>query len=363
MAKDSGPSTVLLLTLAAAGLLAATYERIRPPAAPIKVDRHDITPGDAKREVGTSGAGSEANSPAQIPPRGWWDVLKRVYAGFNDDRLMTEAAGVTFYTLLAIFPAIATLVSLYGMVSDPVSVNDQLASLQGIVPGGGLDILTQQVKSLTANPKQALGFAFAIGLLTSLWSSNQGIKGLFDALNVVYHEKEKRSFVRRTLVTLAFTFSGILFVILAMSAIVVVPIVLNYLGLGSLGATLIAAARWPLLLVVLAVFLSVVYRFGPSREHARWKWVSWGSAFATVMWILASVGFSYYVANFGSYNKTYGSLGAAIGFMTWIWISSIIVLLGGELNAELEQQTNKDTTTGAPMPIGDRGAYKADVKL
>ena len=366
MAKDSAPSTALLLTLAAAGLLASTYgsrrqnaaaDLVRAPAA------RNAPAGESKRGVTGTGAGHDAESPAQIPARGWWEVLKRVFAGFNDDRLMTEAAGVTFYTLLAIFPAIATLVSLYGMISDPASVNDQLASLQGVVPGGGLDIITQQVKSLTSNPKQALGFAFAVGLLTSLWSSNQGIKGLFDALNVVYHEKEKRSFVKRTLITLAFTFSAIVFIILAMTAIVVVPIVLNFLGIGDWATKLLALARWPVLLVVLAVFLSAVYRFGPSREQARWKWVSWGSAFATVMWLAASVGFSYYVANFGSYNKTYGSLGAAIGFMTWIWISSIIVLLGGELNAELEQQTEKDTTTGAPMPMGQRGAFKADTKV
>jgi membrane protein len=363
MAKDPGPSTALLLALAAAGLLASTYGVKSPAPAPARSNPHELTPGQAKQEAGSSGAGREAESPAQIPARGWWDVLKRVYAGFNDDRLMTEAAGVTFYTLLAIFPAIATLVSLYGMISDPVSVNDQIASLSGVVPGGGLDILSQQVKALTANPKQALGFAFAIGLLTSMWSSNQGIKGLFDALNVVYHEKEKRSFVRRTLTTLTFTLGAIVFIILAMVSIVVVPIVLHFLGIGSWATTLLAAARWPILLVVLAVFLSVVYRFGPSREHARWKWVSWGSAAATVMWLMASIGFSYYVANFGSYNKTYGSLGAVIGFMTWIWISSIIVLLGGELNAELEQQTEKDTTTGAPLPIGQRGAYKADVKI
>ncbi len=363
MAKDSGPSTALLLALAAAGLLASTYGIKGRTAAPAKSNPHDLTPGQAKQEAGSSGAGRHAENPAQIPARGWWDVLKRVYAGFNDDRLMTEAAGVTFYTLLAIFPAIATLVSLYGMISNPASVNDQIASLQGVVPGGGLDLLSEQVKALTANPKQALGFAFVIGLLTSMWSSNQGIKGLFDALNVVYHEKEKRSFFRRTLITLAFTLGAIVFIILAMVSIVVVPIVLNFLGFGSWATTLLAACRWPILLVVLAVFLSVVYRYGPSREHARWKWVSWGSAFATVMWLVASVGFSYYVANFGSYNKTYGSLGAAIGFMTWIWISSIIVLLGGELNAELEQQTEKDTTTGAPLPIGHRGAYKADVKI
>ena len=367
MAKDSGPSTALLLTLAAAGLLASTYGSKRTGTdtrtAPVRTHPHDLTPGQAKRAEGSSGAGRNADTPTQIPARGWWDVLKRVYAGFNDDRLMTEAAGMTFYTLLAIFPAVATLVSLYGLFNDPVSVNDQLASLQGVVPGGGLDILTQQVKALTSNPKQALGFAFLIGLLTSLWSSNQGIKGLFDALNVVYHEKEKRSFFRRTLVTLGFTLGAIVFIILAMSAIVVVPIVFNFLGLGDWASTLLAAARWPLLLIVLAVFLSFVYRFGPSRNKAKWKWVSWGSAFASVTWLLASLGFSYYVANFGSYNKTYGSLGAAIGFMTWIWISSMIVLLGGELNAELEQQTEKDTTVGPDKPIGQRGAYKADVKV
>ncbi len=355
MAKDSGPSTVLLLTLAAAGLLAATYGGGRTAPAGQSV-------GGGKAATRSSGAGGQADSPAQIPARGWWDVAKRVFAGFSDDRLMTEAAGVTFYTLLAIFPAVATLVSLYGLISDPASVNDQLASLQGVVPSGGLDIITQQVKALTSNPKQSLGLAFGIGLLTSLWSSNQGIKGLFDALNVVYHEKEKRSLVSRTLLTLGFTLSAIAFIIVAMSAIVVLPIVLNFIGLGSWLATLLAWLRWPALMVVLVLFLSAVYRFGPSRENAKWRWVTYGSVFATVLWLAASVGFSYYVANFGSYNKTYGSLGAAIGFMTWIWISSIIVLLGGELNAELEQQTEKDTTTGAPMPMGQRGAFKADVK-
>ncbi len=360
MAKDSGPSTALLLTLSAAGLLAATYGGNRTPA--IRANEPPGTLGGARTVAGTTDFGQSADGPHQIPARGWWAVLKRVFAGFNDDRLMTEAAGVTFYTLLAIFPAIATLVSLYGMVSDPASVNGQLASLQGVVPGGGLDLITQQVKALTSNPKQALGFAFAIGLLTSLWSSNQGIKGLFDALNVVYHEREKRSFVRRTMITLGFTFGAILFIIVAMSAIVVVPIILNFVGLGDSAAALLSLARWPVLLVVLVVFLSTVYKFGPSRTQAKWRWVSWGSVFAAVTWLIASIGFSYYVANFGSYNKTYGSLGAAIGFMTWIWISSMIVLLGGELNAELEQQTHVDTTIGAPKPIGQRGAYKADVK-
>ena len=354
MTKDSGPSTAVIVALAAAGLLTAAYSRPAPAAAPA---------GEGKAAVGGSKAGREATGPSEIPARGWWSVAKRVFVGFNDDRLMTEAAGMTFYVLLAIFPALATLVSLYGLVADPVAVNDQLNTIKGVMPSGGFDIISDQVKSLTAHGKQALGFGLVVGLLTSLWTSNQGIKGLFDALNVVYHEKEKRGFIYRTFLTLGFTLGALIFIILAMSAVVIVPIVLSFFGLGDWGTTLIAALRWPVLLLILTFFLAVVYRFGPSRRQARWQWVSWGSAFAAITWLIASLGFSYYVANFGSYNKTYGSLGAAIGFMTWIWISSMIVLLGGELNAELEQQTHKDSTVGGPRPIGERGAYKADVKL
>ena len=361
MAKESGPSVVVLAALAAIGLLSATYGR-KTVAEAAGSSPHDITPGAGKRAVAKSDAGRDATTPMQIPARGWWAVAKRVVAGFNDDRLMTEAAGVTFYTLLAIFPAVATLVSLYGLFADPTRVNDQLQSMQGVVPGGGIDIIAAQVKSLTANGRQALGFGVVIGLLTSLWSSNQGIKGLFDALNVVYHEKEKRSFIWRTIITLGFTLGAIVFILLAMGSVVVVPIILTFFGFGDWASTLIAGARWPMLMVILALFLAVIYRFGPSRTQARWQWVSWGSAFATVTWLAASFAFSYYVAHFGSYNKTYGSLGAAIGFITWIWISTMIVLVGGELNAELEQQTHFDTTIGEPKPIGSRGAYKADVK-
>ena len=200
MAKDSGPSTVLLVVLAAVGLLTATYGSTAAPAHS-EASPHDMAPGQEKAAVRGSSAGRTATSPLQIPALGWWAVVKRVFAGFNDDRLMTEAAGVHLLHPACHLPAIATLVSLYGLFADPASVNDQLKSIQGVVPGGGLDIITAQVKSLTANGRQALGFGVIVGLLTSLWSSNQGIKGLFDALNVVYHEKEKRGFVWRTAVT------------------------------------------------------------------------------------------------------------------------------------------------------------------
>ena len=359
MAKESGPSTAVLVTLAAIGLLTATYGRTR---SHVPASANGTIPGSAKHAVGGSDAGRGATSGLEIPAPGWWAIIKRVFAGFNDDRLMTEAAGVTFYTLLALFPAIATLISLYGLFADPATVSDHLEAMRGVVPGGGMDIISAQVKSLAANGRQALGFGALIGLLTSLWSSNQSIKGLFDALNVVYHEKETRGFIWRTMITLGFTLGAIVFIMLSMGAIVVVPVILNFLGLGDWATTLLAAARWPLLMVLLGLFLAFVYRFGPCRKGAKWQWISWGSTFAAVTWLLASIGFSYYVANFGSYNKTYGSLGAAIGFMTWIWISAIIVLLGGELNAELVRQTESGPKRGNRSASDALAALTSGVK-
>lgn len=315
---------------------------------------------DRQPDAESSKPGRNAASPSEIPLRGWWEAAKRVVNDISEDRLMTEAAGVTFYALLALFPAIATLVSLYGLFANPASVAEHLQSLDGVVPSGGLDIIKEQVTSLTQNGKQALGFSALFGLLTSIWSANQGIKSLFDALNVVYHQRETRSFVRRTLLSLTFTLGAILFVIIALIGIVAVPVALAFVGLDSVFHAVINLSRWPLMLLVIVALLALIYRFGPNRRHARWQWISYGSAFAAVGWIVGSVGFSYYVANFGSYNKTYGSLGAVIGFMTWIWISTIIVLIGAELNADLERQTQRDSTVGPEKPRGDRGATVAD---
>jgi len=306
------------------------------------------------------GVGHRAASPAQIPARGWWQVLKRVGQKTSDDRLMTEAAGITFYALLALFPALAALVSLYGLFADPHTVETTLRSLEDVLPGGGAQIITAQVHSLAAKSGTALSFGLVIGLATSLWSTNSGTKSLFDALNVVYEEKETRSYVRRTLLSMAFTLAGLVFILLALAALVVLPAVLGVVGLRDAVEALVRWLRWPLLLVVMTVILSAVYRFGPDRRHARWQWLSWGSVMASVVWVAFSLLFSWYVAGFGNYDKTYGSLGAAIGFMTWIWLSATIVLVGAELNAELEHQTARDTTVGAPKPMGERGATKAD---
>jgi membrane protein len=311
---------------------------------------------------GSSVPGAGATSPAQIPPKGWWNVLKRTAAGFADDRVMTEAAGVTFYVLLALFPALAAFISIYGLFNNPSSLSGQLNGLGGILPGGGIDVIKDQITTLTAEGHKALGFASIVGLAISLWSANSGVKSLFDALNTIYHEREKRSFLWRTLISFGFTLGITGFVIIALFAVVAMPIVLNFIGLGSVSKLMFNILRWPFMLIVIMIGLALLYRYGPSRNLARWQWVSWGSAIAAVSWILVSLAFSYYVANFGSYNKTYGSLGAVVGFMTWIWISSIVVLMGAELNAELEQQTQRDSTIGPEKPKGTRGAYKADVK-
>jgi membrane protein len=269
-------------------------------------------------------------------PAVWWPALKRAGAGFLEDRVMAEAAGVAFFAMLAVFPAMASLISIYGLVADPARLAFEVQGLSGVLPQGGIDIITGEMKSLASSGHSALGLGLVLSLAVSLWSANAGVKALFDALNTVYHEKEKRTFVRLTLISFCFTLGIIALLMAATVAVVVVPVVLNFVGFGSLTAMLIDVLRWPVMLAAVAFALEVIYRFGPSRPHATWHWMSWGSALAALVWLLTSLAFSYYVANFGSYNRTYGSLGAAMGFMTWIWLSSMVVLMGAELNSELE---------------------------
>lgn len=304
--------------------------------------------------------GRAADKPSEIPAKGWKDVLWRVYDEMNNDRILAVAAGVTFYALLAIFPGIAAFVSLYGLFADASTINDHLNTLSGVLPGGALDIISEQVKRITSKPSGTLGFAFFSGLAISLWSANAGMKALFDALNIVYDEDEKRSFIKLNAESLLFTLGALAFLAVALGAVVVIPIVLKLLPFGKLIENLMSILRWPILYVGVLFALASLYRYGPSRDKAEWHWVTWGSGVAGALWLIVSMLFSWYVSNFGNYNETYGSLGAAIGFMTWIWISTTIVLLGGEFNAELEHQTAKDTTIGQKKPIGTRGANMAD---
>ncbi|WP_244490791.1 YihY/virulence factor BrkB family protein [Aureimonas frigidaquae] len=303
--------------------------------------------------------GRGVETPSQIPARGWKDILWRTIQEFSHDRLMLVAAGMTFYALLALFPAITALISIYGLFTDAASLSQQLNLMGDFLPSGAVSILGEQMERVASKGASQLGFGMVFGLGVALWSANAGMKTLFDAMNIVYEEEEKRSFIVLTLVTLGFTLAAILFLILAVAGVILLPIVMEFLHFGVLEGWLLLL-RWPIFLVVVAGGLSIIYRFGPSRTRARWRWVSWGAALAALLWVIFSIAFSWYAQNFGSYDETYGSLGAVIGFMTWIWISSMVILLGAELNAEMEHQTEIDTTVKRPRPMGLRGARMAD---
>jgi len=320
---------------------------------------------DAGRSVdlaraGEPGRGREANAPEQIPPRGWSDILWRVLYSISSNRVLSTSGGVAFFALLAAFPAIAAIVSLYGLFADASTIGRHLSLLSGILPVGVLQLIADQITLISRQGNETLGTAFVVSLLIAVGSANSGVAALFDALNVVYDEDEKRSLLRFYATTVLFTLAGIIFVIVAIAGIVVLPLVLRLVGLAATTEWLIAILRWPILLATIMVSLACIYRYGPSRKDARWRWVTWGSVVGALLWIAASMLFSWYVATFDSYNKTYGSLGAAIGFMVWLWISAVIVLLGGELNAEMEHQTARDTTEGVAKPLGARGAMMAD---
>jgi membrane protein len=324
------------------------------------VGRNDVVRSADLARARERGRGREADTPEQIPSRGWRDILWRVLWSIAEDRILSTSGGVAFFGLLAIFPGIAALVSLYGLFADASTIGNHLTLMAGILPDGVLVLFADQIALIARQANGTLGMAFTLGLLIALASANSGMAALFDALNVVYDEKEKRSLWRFYATTFLFTLAGIGFVVLAMIGVVVLPIVLKFVGSTATTERLITVLRWPILLVTIAVGLAFIYRYGPSRRDARWRWVTWGSIAGALLWLAASMLFSWYVATFDSYNKTYGSLGAAVGFMIWLWISAVIVLLGGELNAEMEHQTARDTTQGAPKPLGSRGAMMAD---
>ena len=246
-----------------------------------------------------------------------------------------------FYSLLALFPAIAAFVALYGLFANPSAIDAQISALAGFLPGGALDLLHEELRRLAANTG-ANGVGFVVGLLGALWSATSGVKAIIDALNVAYGETEKRSFVRLTLVSIAYALVGMFGMMLAVGFVVVVPIVLGALGLGSASARIVAIARWPVLVALVIVGLAAMYRYLPCRREPRWRWLTPGSVFAGAAWLVSSLLFSWYIANFGTYNATYGSLGAAVGMMMWMWISMVVVLVGAQLNAETERQTGRD---------------------
>jgi membrane protein len=305
------------------------------------------------------GRGRAADFPHAIPLIGWRDILWRTLQEILRDRLPSAAGAVTFYVLLAIFPAIGAFVSLYGLLWDVAAVQKQLQGLSGVFPASVIQIVGDQMLRLAGQHPGQLSAAFVVSLLVSVWSANAGMRALFEGLNVAYDEVEKRPLLRRTVFTYGSTFAALVFLVLVAGVLVAAPVALAWLGLARADSWWFAL-RWCVVAGVTVAVFSLVYRYGPSRARARWRWVTWGAALASAGWLGGSLGFSWYLANVAHFDVTYGSLGAVVGFMLWVWVSVIILLVGAELNAEIEHQTAIDTTTGPERPMGQRGAVMAD---
>ncbi len=334
----AGATTILVLFVQ--GQMRTSTSEIHEPALA-------SSPSRAAEAIAEPPRGPQAE--AVTPSAGWKDILWRTYQHANDDRLLATAAGVVFYGLLAIFPAITALVSSYGLFADPSTIGDNLHSLSLMLPEGSFDIVQDQIGRVVAKDNTALGATFLFGLAFAVWSANAGVKAVIDALNVASETREQRGFIRLNLVSLAFTCGGIIALLLMVSAVVAIPLALDHVGLAPDSQLIISLSRWPLLLVILLVALGVLYRFGPSRDatcpspgrsRPRRSWFSVGAVAAAFAWIAGSALLSWYLSNFANYGATYGSLGAAIGLMTWMWMSAIIVLYGAELNAEIEKAAN-----------------------
>jgi membrane protein len=297
--------------------------------------------------------GRDAERPSEIPTLGLWDVLVRTYNEVMVDRVTLIAAGATYFIVLALFPGMGVMVSRYGFLSDPSDIGSFL-------PPGAYDLLLPQLQALSSKGRSQLTFAFGLSLLLAFWSAMSGVKALFDAMNVAYGENEKRSIVRLNLMAFGFTIGAIVVVVLLIALIGIIPLILKALYLDQWSELLARIARWPFVLLLSGCATVIVYRYGPSRENAKLRWLTWGAAFSTVTWAITTVAFSVYLLNFATYNATYGTLGALVGFMVWIWLSIVILIVGAELNAELEHQTKRDSTTGPELPMGERGAEMAD---
>lgn len=312
-------------------------------------------PADQKSDLGR-----DAAQPSNIPLRGWIQVAKRLWQRIGRDNLTLVAAGVAFYAMLALFPAIASMIAIYGLVFDPAEAGQQIDYFRGILPDEAFDIVAAQFTEVAAGSgkKQGVGAAMAIAL--SLWSSAKGARSLITALNIAYDERETRNLIRQNIAALMLTAFFIILAIAGLSVILLIPLILELFGLGIWTEWLMATLRWPLIMFIALFALAWTYRYGPSRRNARWRWVIPGVVLAVVLWVLAAYLFSLYVNQLANYSATYGSVGAIVVLLMWFYVSAFVIILGAELNAELERQTAQDTTWHGEQPMGQRGAYVAD---
>ena len=315
-----------------------------------------MSPTDTKRPSPVPG--EEAEKPQQIPAKGWLQIAKRGWAEAKADQVPLMAAGMAYYAFLAIFPAIIAAVLLYSFFADPATITAQLDALGSAIPADIKKTITDQITLASGNGK--VGFGAIVAILIALFSASGGMSNLMTAINTAYDEEETRGFVKKRGIALLLTLGAIVFFLVVVSLVAVLPVVLGFLGTNGVVLFLIQAARWVLIVIVITVALAVLYRVAPDRDAPKLRWVSVGAGIATLLWIVASVGFSIYVSQFGSYAKTYGAIAGIVILLLWLFITAYAILLGAEINAESEQQTIKDTTRGPEQPVGKRDAVKAD---
>lgn len=332
---------------------------IDPAGAEAAAESTDKPTASPHEEAQVRGRGRHAEKPSDVPKAGWLDILARTQQQLSEDNLTIVAAGIAFYGFVAVVPALAALIAIYGLVADPSQVAAQISSLAAVVPGEVLPMLEEQMKRITSN-SQAAGISAVLGVLLALYSANNATKAMLTGLNIAYDETERRGFFRLMLIAFTLTIGGIIAAVLALSLVAVLPSVLERLHISPGTETLLNWLRWPILIGGFMSALAVLYRYGPARHNAKWSWVTWGAVVATVLWLIGSAAFSLYVTKVGSYDKTYGPLGAVVVFLMWLFISALAVMVGAELNAEMERQTIKDTTEGPPKPLGQRQATAAD---
>jgi membrane protein len=312
-------------------------------------------------EARATARGRDAHAPTGIPLRGWLDVGYRVWTKIGDENLTLVAAGIAFFVLLALFPGITALVALGGiMFLDPERIADQLADVVQLMPEDARTILTDQARSVANASSDDLGLLAILGLVFAIWSATKGVGSMIGGLNVVYAEREKRGFLHLTALKIGLTILLIVGVLIGFVIAALLPATLSLLQLGSLVEIGVSVAGWSLLILFILIALAVLFRFGPSRRQARWQWLSIGSVAGALVWLISSIGFAVFVANFGNFNQSFGSLAGVVILLLWLWISAFVVLLGAAVNAEIEAQTRIDSTIGQPRPMGERGATKAD---
>jgi len=323
-----------------------------------KRDPQPTSPLEAERRE--PGRGRAARTPSEIPRAGWRDILLRVFHRISEDNLSLISAGVALNTLLAVFPAMAVLASVYGMFASPAEVAKEISPFYGILPHDAASIIQTQLEALARPRNGTLGIGAIVSFVVSIYYASQGVSALMSATNIAYTERERRGFLKLILVALMFAAGAVVGFVLMLLLTVAVPLGLQHLPLPRFIAMAALVIRWILLWAFAVLGLAIVYRYAPSRDNPQWRWVSWGSVIAATLWLASSFLFSLYVRNFGSYGRTYGALGGVIVLIMWFYLQSFSIVLGAEFNAEAEHQTAVDTTRGPPAPMGERGAYVAD---